>query len=293
MSQQQFGGFPMGNGVRRILIEHRTGYSYSKPVLASYNEARLTPLTTIGQTALDAHVEVSRMTWRNTYWDYWGTQVTAFDVLTPHETLEVVASSTVEVWPAREVIADATWDDVRGPRVTDEWVEFLGQSDRTRPPDEVVDLAHATASGLSPDAAARAICEQIGSLLEYVPGVTSVQTDAAEVWEHKKGVCQDYAHLCLGALRSVGIPARYVSGYLHPQPDADLGETVEGQSHAWVEWFAGDWVAFDPTHAGPAGADHVIVARGRSYADVPPLKGVYAGTAASELFVSVTLTRLS
>jgi transglutaminase-like putative cysteine protease len=278
---------------RRLLIKHTTGFRYESPVLASYNEARLTPLTTLGQTALDARVEVDAVTWTHTYWDYWGTQVTAFDVLVPHETLQVVSTSTVEVWPAREVVADASWDVVRGDAATDAYVEFLGQSGSTVPDDELVALSAETASVLGPDAAARAICERIRGLVEYVPGVTSVHTDAAEVWQQKKGVCQDYAHLTLGALRSVGIPARYVSGYLHPQPDADLGETVEGQSHAWVEWWAGDWVAFDPTHGGPGGPDHVVVARGRNYDDVPPLKGVYAGTAGSNLFVSVELTRLS
>ncbi|MGZ4625918.1 MAG: transglutaminase domain-containing protein [Kineosporiaceae bacterium] len=89
-----------------------------------------------------------------------------------------------------------------------------------------------------------------------------------------------------------GSPARYVSGYLHPRPDADLGEAVEGQGHAWVEWWAGDWIGFDTTHNGPAGEEHVVVARGRDYGDVPPLKGVSAGTSASELFVSVEVTRL-
>jgi transglutaminase-like putative cysteine protease len=278
---------------QRLLIRHRTGYTYDAPVLASYNEARLTPLTTPAQTTLDARVEVDAVTWTHTYWDYWGTQVTAFDVLVPHTTLEVVASSTVEVWPTREVVADATWDDLHGGTATDTLVEFLGQTDRTTPDEEVVELARETSSGLTPDAAARAVCERIGGLVEYVPGVTSVHTDAVEVWRRKQGVCQDYAHLTLGALRSLGIPARYVSGYLHPAPDADLGETVEGQSHAWVEWWAGAWVAFDPTHGGPVRTDHVVVARGRNYADVPPLKGVYAGTAGSKLFVAVQLTRMS
>jgi transglutaminase-like putative cysteine protease len=112
------------------------------------------------------------------------------------------------------------------------------------------------------------------------------------VWQTKQGVCQDFAHLTLGALRSLGIPARYVSGYLHPRPDAALGETVEGQSHAWVEWWAGEWVPYDSTHSGPIGEDHVLVARGRDYGDVSPLTGVYAGAAASELFVTVEVTRL-
>jgi transglutaminase-like putative cysteine protease len=278
---------------RRLLIEHRTGYRYDAPVLASYNEARLTPLTTIGQTALDTRVEVDAVSWTHSYRDYWGSQVTAFDVLVPHERLEVVGTSTVEVWPSRDVSAGASWDDVRSDAVTDLNVEYLGQSSRTTPAEEVVHLARATSSGLDPDASARAVCERIRGHVEYVPGVTNVHTDAVEVWRNRQGVCQDYAHLTLGALRSLGIPARYVSGYLHPDPDADLGEPIEGQSHAWVEWWAGEWVGWDPTHDGPVGSDHVVVARGRSYADVPPLKGVYAGTAGSELFVSVRLTRLS
>jgi transglutaminase-like putative cysteine protease len=278
---------------QRLFVRHRTGYRYGAPVLASYNEARLSPLTTTTQTALDARVEVDAVTWTHTYWDYWGTQVTAFDVLVPHETLEVLASSTVEVWPAREVIAGAGWDAVRSDPVTDEHVEFLGQSTRTTPDDELVAIAREVAAALPPDAAARALVERIRERVEYVPGVTSVYTDAVDVWRTRQGVCQDYAHLTLGALRSIGIPARYVSGYLHPAPDAGLGETVEGQGHAWVEWWAGEWVAFDPTHGAPVGTDHVVVARGRNYGDVPPLKGVYAGTAGSELFVSVELTRLS
>ncbi|MFB7886603.1 transglutaminase family protein [Cellulosimicrobium cellulans] len=100
------------------------------------------------------------------------------------------------------------------------------------------------------------------------------------------------AHLCAGALRSLGIPTRYVSGYLHPRPDAVTGETVAGESHAWVEWWVGGWYGFDPTNRRPAGRDHVALGRGREYLDVAPLKGVYAGTGGSELDVSVEVTRL-
>jgi len=93
-------------------------------------------------------------------------------------------------------------------------------------------------------------------------------------------------------LRGMGIPARYVSGYLHPKPDAEHGETVEGQSHAWVEWWCGGWEGYDPTNGVPTGVRHVIVARGREYADVTPLKGMYHGAPSSELGVSVQVTRL-
>jgi hypothetical protein len=86
-------------------------------------------------------------------------------------------------------------------------------------------------------------------------------------------------------------PGRYVSGYLHPTPDAPVGETVVGQSHAWVEWFAGRWIGFDPTNGIPIGERHVVVGRGREYGDVPPLKGVYAGPPNTASGVEVRVTR--
>jgi len=101
------------------------------------------------------------------------------------------------------------------------------------------------------------------------------------------------AHVTLGALRSVGIPARYVSGYLHPKPDAPLGETIMGESHAWVEWFTGDWFGYDPTNMIDIGERRVLIAHGRDYRDVSPLRGVYAGASASGVFVRVEITRES
>lgn len=278
--------------VRRLGIVHTTGYRYSGTVLASYNEARMTPLTTPTQTVLDARVEVDTMTWSSTYWDYWGTQVTAFEVLLPHTELTVVSASTVELFDAAHPAEGAGWDGLRRDDVRDTHHEYLVHTSATAPVPEVVELARDVAGDLPPHAAARAVCDAINDIVEYVPGVTSVHSDAAEVWATRQGVCQDFAHLTLGALRSLGIPARYVSGYLHPQPDAAPGQTVEGQSHAWVEWWAGDWVPYDTTHATTVGENHVVVARGRDYGDVSPLKGIYAGGATSELFVTVEVTRL-
>ena len=129
--------------------------------------------------------------------------------------------------------------------------------------------------------------------MEYVSGVTAVSSTAAEAWESRKGVCQDIAHVAVGALRAAGLPARYVSGYLHPRADAPIGETVVGESHAWVEWFSGRWHGYDPTNQLEIGDRHVRVGHGRDYTDVAPLRGVYAGAAGSELFVSVSITRES
>ncbi len=106
------------------------------------------------------------------------------------------------------------------------------------------------------------------------------------------GVCQDFAHVALALLRATGIPARYVSGYLHPSATAEIGETVAGESHAWIEAWTGDWQAFDPT-SGAVGDRHVVVGRARDYADLSPLHGIYHGGPAEDLGVAVELTRLA
>ncbi len=120
---------------------------------------------------------------------------------------------------------------------------------------------------------------------------THTGTSAAEAFALGRGVCQDFAHAMLSLLRSAGIPARYVSGYLHTEEEA-LGETVRGESHAWVEVWNGGWEGLDPTNDRTVGAAHVLVARGRDYADVPPLKGIYAGGASQGLGVDVEITQL-
>jgi transglutaminase-like putative cysteine protease len=280
-------------GARRLRIVHRTGYRYGGLVAASYNEARMTPSSCPRQSVLAARVSVNPVTWTYAYRDYWGSQVTAFDVITPHRELAVVSSSTVEVHPVDPGPRGVGWEALRRREVRDGLAEYLTPAGVCRPAEEVMALAEEAADGLAPAEAARAVCERLRSQMDYMRGATGVWTDAVEVWRARQGVCQDFAHLSLGALRSLGIPARYVSGYLHPHMEAPIGEMVEGESHAWVEWWVGEWVGFDPTSLSPAGADHVVVARGRDYPDVTPLKGIYAGPCESELFVSVEVTRLA
>jgi transglutaminase-like putative cysteine protease len=101
------------------------------------------------------------------------------------------------------------------------------------------------------------------------------------------------AHVVIGGLRSAGVPARYVSGYLHPSGDPQVGETVVGESHAWIEWWDGEWVGFDPTNDLEPGDRHVVVARGRDYSDVPPLTGIFSGGTTSSMAVDVSVTRLT
>jgi transglutaminase-like putative cysteine protease len=228
-------------------------------------------------------------TWR--YLDYWGSQVTVFDLQRAHHQLKVTAMSMVETSPptAPDPVG---WEALRSVSTKDRQAELLAATARTTVDEALLARAAELADGAQPRDAARAIADWVRDNVAYVPGSTGVQTGAQEAWELRKGVCQDIAHLTAALLRGVGIPARYVSGYLHPRPDAEIGETVEGQSHAWVEWWCGDWEGYDPTNGVPTGVQHVIVARGREYADVPPLKGVYHGAPSSHLGVTVEVTRL-
>jgi transglutaminase-like putative cysteine protease len=279
--------------VKRLRIEHQTGFSYQGDVTASYNEARMLPVSTDSQFVLASSLDIEPSTSVNQYVDYFGTRVSAFDVLSPHAALSITARSLVEVRPRPIEHADITWDElaVEVERSIGT-VEQLAQTVRTRPHAEVAEIARSVASQHdNPGRAAHAIAEAIGDAVEYMHGVTSVQSTAADAWVARKGVCQDIAHITLGALREVGIPARYVSGYLHPRPNAQVGVAVTGESHAWVEWFAGDWQGFDPTNNIEIGDRHVLVGRGRDYNDLPPLRGVYAGPFKSALNVKVTITR--
>lgn len=278
-------------GTSRLHVVHTTAFRYTGPVTASYNEARMTPLTLPGQTVLDTRLDLQPHTWAHTYRDYWGTDVTAFEVLAPHESLVLSAESRVEVTGHEGPRAPGAWDVLRSPEVRDSLAELLVDTPTTLAPDEVAALAADAAARLDPADAALAVCAAVRDQLEYVPGVTAVHTPAAEAWAARKGVCQDMAHLAAGALRSIGIPARYVSGYLHPLRDGEVGRTVVGESHAWVEWWTGEWTAYDPTNRVWAGEHHVVLGRGRSYDDVPPLRGIFAGAGTQSLDVEVRITR--
>jgi len=281
--------------VNRLRITHTTGFHYGGEVTASYNEARMLPATSGDQLVLYSNLEILPISANHGYVDYWGSRVSSFEILTPHRELALTATSLVEVTARPHPSHEVSWDElaVLSERAT-EFVEQRGQTRRTDPPAEVAALAREVADAVANSCeAALAICVAIGKSVEYMQGVTGVHTTAAEAWEHRKGVCQDIAHLAIGALRSVGIPARYVSGYLHPRPSAKIGETVTGESHAWVEWYCGEWRGYDPTNLIDIGDRHVTVGSGRDYYDVPPLRGVYAGPFTSQLFVKVEITRES
>ncbi len=276
----------------RVAIRHRTGYLYGGEVSSSYNEARVTPLTIPRQLVVEAEVRVEPAAPTFRYWDYWGTMVHAFDVHVRHPELCVTGSSVVDTSPAGP-FDHLSWPELRGAKAQDRLAELLAPTTYVPRVEELSDQARSMAATGSPVEACEAAGDWVRSRLRYQKDITDVSTTAAEALGMESGVCQDFAHLTLTLLRAMDIPARYTSGYVFPSPETEVGEDVAGQSHAWVEAWVGDWYAFDPTHGVPVGERHVVVARGRDYADVPPLKGIYRGAPAEALRVSVELTRLA
>jgi len=276
----------------RLRVKHTTSFTYEAEVQASYNETRMRPDMSDRQFLLSSQLVITPLSSQHQFTDYWGTRVTSIEILTPHQELSIVAESLVEINPRPPFTGSLEWGELKvAPQASAELTELLTLTPLTKPPKDVVKGAHKIAAASeTPDQAAREICEWINDEMSYVPGVTQVHSSAAEAWKDKQGVCQDISHITVGALRSVGIPARYVSGYLHPVDDADIGDVVEGESHAWVEWWSGTFRGFDPTNRKEVGDRHVIVGRGRDYKDVPPLRGVYDGPATSDHHVRVELS---
>ncbi|KAA9393134.1 transglutaminase family protein [Kocuria coralli] len=281
----------------RLKINHVTRYVYDTKVKRSHNEARMTPLGDDEQVVLKAELAVKPSSAHiHNYVDYFGTRVADFDVPTRHSILEVRSSSEVEVnrFTVDPDRPGVTWEDLKDPKIRDRYAEYLVTTPLTTPGKElqaVADEVRATAA--TPFDAVQAILKRIAGKVTYESGVTGVHTDADAVWADGRGVCQDLAHVAIALLRHAGIPARYVSGYLHPDDSAGIGVTVVGESHAWIEWWDTRWIGYDPTNHKYLDDLHVKVGHGRDYKDIPPLKGmVTGGGGTQELDVNVEVTRL-
>lgn len=283
----------------RLSIDHQTGFRYATPVKSSYNEARMTPATTEHQTVWSSRVAVVPQAWSFSYTDYWGSTVTTFEVHDVHERLTVHAQAVVETfgdntpWDTERQVAesDLGWAALDDRAVIDTMTEFLTTAARTEAPAKLAEKV-APLRQHPPRLAALEVCALVADHLTYRRGSTTVNSTAAEVWDKGEGVCQDFSHLALAGLRALGIPARYVSGYLYPDDASGVNTAVRGESHSWIEWWCGTWVSYDPTFARRISDRYVRVGHGRDYGDVSPLRGTYAG-GESEMFVTVELTELS
>lgn len=280
----------------RYRIVHRTAYHYASPAHESFNEVRLRPCSGETQTCLNFDLAIDPPATVITFNDYYGNAVHDFGVPYLHDHLTIEATSDVVTFAAAD-------QPLAGPRgtevdrslslaglaadalVQDDWAEYLSVSAYVALEETSADLARAilaedagtTAYGFLARAGA-----YIRSHFTYQVGATNVRTTVAEVIAGGSGVCQDYAHLLIALCRHVGLPARYVSGY--------LGNVAQSSaSHAWTEAYVPPygWIGLDPTLGTLCTGRHVKVAVGRDYADVPPLRGTYRGGGEAQMEVAV------
>jgi len=277
----------------RLRVVHSTGYAYKSPVTASYNEARLTPRSDSRQNVILNRVETVPATRSYRYVDYWGTAVTAFDLHAPHTELEVTASSVVETDKEELPTEKVSWEDLKSEAVVDRFDDMLSPTEYAPASSRIQAVGRRIAKYNDPEDAVVEAARWANSELEYVPGTTGVHSSGLDAHREGKGVCQDFAHLSLILLRSMGIPSRYVSGYLHPNKKAKVGDTIDGQSHAWIQAWTGGWRSYDPTNDKDISEQYISVGVGRDYADVTPLKGIYSGEGSTDLDVVVEITRLA
>jgi transglutaminase-like putative cysteine protease len=287
-------------------ITHRTLYEYAAPVSVSHHVARLEPRTSATQTCENFSLKIfPEPSLRKARMDYFGNQLCFFAIQEIHSRLEIVTSSRVTVQVRTPVANESTapWESVaemfRDP-VSPEVVEpyqFVFDSPHVRASPELADYARQSYSPGTPLlAGARDLTRRIHEDFKFDPRATTVATPLEEVWQKRRGVCQDFAHLGIACLRSLGLPARYVSGYLRTRPPAGKARLVGvDASHAWFRIFCPGtgWVDFDPTNNVQTAEEHIIVAYGRDYGDVSPVAGILTGGGSHEVRVSVDVEPLA
>jgi transglutaminase-like putative cysteine protease len=280
-------------------IRYLTKYDYDADVVDNLNALRVKPAANGRQRCDEFSVRLAPEVRLHRHDDYFGTEVVEFEVSRPHRSLTIDVRARVSTKPAPDP-PQATWEALSDPNYREAGGEFLFQTDDA-PAQAVLDeLLTATRSTSNPLATLLLISELIPDRFEYRQGATYVDSTVSDLLRAGAGVCQDFVHLGLCLLRHHGIAARYVSGYLFAAPAGDGQESVEVDTHAWLEALlpvpgGGEpvWVGADPTNRGLTGENHVKIGHGRQYSDVPPIKGVYRGAAEAKLEASVTMTRLT
>jgi len=279
-------------------IRHLTKFRYSSPVSESIMELRMQPRSEGSQRCLNFQVNVTPQTRVQSYRDYLGNIVHHFDVPSAHRHLLIVAEAMVDVAPASALPANLSsyaWRQLDAQLAGGDFWEMVTPSQFAQWTDLIEDFAQEIDAPNREEARrgdALTLINELNSAVHYtiayVPKSTRVDSPVDDALENRQGVCQDYSHIMIALVRRMGIPCRYVSGYLFHKAGSKV-RSSEGATHAWVEAHLPGlgWVGFDPTNNIPAGESHVRTAVGRDYADVPPTKGVFKGGASSELTVAV------
>ena len=310
-------------------IRYVTKYVYDAEIVDNLNALRVRPASNSRQQVDEFSVRLTPEVRQYRHNDYFGTEVVEFEVTRPHRELTIDVRARVTTQSQAEPTG-TTWAGVQEPSYKAAGAEFLVQTDDVPGHPLLASLHAIVAEEPTPLAAVVRVADLIPDRFEYRTGATYVDSPLIQLLDGEAGVCQDFSHLGLNLLRHQGIAARYVSGYLFTagseggsigepitvngngngngngagrpvpgdHPVAGAVESAEVDTHAWIEaLLPGDggepfWLSIDPTNRGFAGERHVKIGHGRHYADVPPIKGVYRGTANSELDARVTMTRV-
>lgn len=297
----------------RYRVRHQTVYAYGSDVAHSHQLLHLLPRPSRFQQCLEYSIDISPLNCaRRDETDAFGNLVTRVEFEHAHRQLDISTQMEVDVYTRPAVAAGDTlpWEQVRDSLSysSDRWpsrdvleaCRFRHESPYVRVKQVFNDYAlECFPAGRPILACAVALMQKLHRELTYAPGETSISTPLIEVLQSRRGVCQDYAHLMIACLRSKGLAARYVSGYvrLRPAPSADepaADYVGAGASHAWVSVYSPPfgWLDLDPTNNVHVGTDHVTVAWGRDFGDVSPLRGVILGGGTHDLSVSVTVEPL-
>ncbi len=283
----------------RLDIRYRSRFHYGSPVWESQNELRACPISDDRQRLLSYRVTVSPTARVFSFTDYWGTRVDAFGLRRPHSVLEVTAEAAVETSPPPVIEARPLVDELADESFLRAQGEYLGATRHTTWDEQLGAEARRLRDEVGPDAhdVVLAISRRVHESLDYDTEATEVGTSAHDVWGRQAGVCQDYAHVAIAMCRSIGVPARYVSGYLFAADASGVtdatSDIVEVATHAWFEAALPGvgWLPLDPTNGRAVGEEHVQIGHGRDYDDVTPLHGVHSGSADVQLDAVVEIRR--
>jgi len=290
----------------RYRTRHTTRYEYGEGVSVSQHIVHLLPRENPRQVCARAELSISpEPSVRNEWRDYFGNPEAYFAVQEPHRTLIIESRIELQVMPPAQFDPAATmsWEEVskqvRSPRKPDaiDANQFLFDSVMVRASPELAEYAAPSFEAGRPAAeAALDLMRRIYNDFTFDSSATTVATPLTEVLEHRRGVCQDFAHLGVGCLRSMGLPGRYVSGYLRTHPPPGRPRLIGADmSHAWFSVWCGDeigWLDLDPTNDKPVDADYITLAWGRDYNDVSPVRGVILGGWGHTLSVQVDVEPL-
>jgi transglutaminase-like putative cysteine protease len=271
-------------------ILHRTHYIYSGLVIDSVNQIKLYPINDEIQRVGEHHVQISQQPVIHTVRDYFGNTTGFFTIVAPHNELIIDNIMEVEMLPLKKIELKDSITDVWKEVISHEnqllYHDFL-KAEKAACQSEVQSAIHEILSKVQhPLHTILDLSEYIYENFAYRKGVTNIETSVDELWQLRAGVCQDFAHLLLYMLRLMGVPARYISGYICPGSSEWRGE---GATHAWAEAWLPDtgWIGIDPTNKCLAGERHVRLATGRNFSDCTPVKGNYKGNVEHKLEVTV------